>query len=237
MSPPRVLLSALVLLLFGPAACKMAPAIPPDVKRELGELPVTGRGSFTGSWADESFAVGPYRVTDVDRSANSSSGLTVAGHVDSGYASRTSTGGYAYTFSAPGGRTRGACSAALGEQRLQVAGYGNDKNHGRLGCRCVGGGLAAEVMLEGPGAAWQGHANLHGWTMPMRAVDKYTNGMDADLPLAIEVRTPDGRVLAAVELARPGKMWFSPTLDAQTHAELACLMAGYLLFENPKPTM
>jgi hypothetical protein len=106
-----------------------------------------------------------------------------------------------------------------------------------MGCRCVGAGLNAEVALAGPGAAWRGQAMLHGWPMPMQAIDRYKNGVYSDLPLAIDVRAPDQRVLAAVELKRPGKLWFSPQLDPQTHAELACLLAGYLLFENPKPTM
>jgi hypothetical protein len=230
-------LFAFVALLSAPACKGLTPDIPPDIARELAPVPVTNRGSATGSWADESFNFGPYRVTDVDRKANISTGIKVAGHVDSGYNANTNQGGYSYTFNAPGGQTRAECSAALGEQRVQVAGYGENANDGRMGCRCVGAGLNAAVVLAGPGAAWRGQANFHGWPMPMQAIDRYKNGIYSDLPLVIDVRAPDQRVLAAVELKRPGKVWFSPQLDALTHAEIACLFAGYLLFENPKPPL
>ena len=224
----------LLLLGLGGAGCNFTPAIPPDVPRELAPIPVTNRGAFTGSWANESFNLGPYRVTDVDRRTNISTGVQVAGHVDSGFRSDNARGGYSYAFLTVNGPIRGECSTEVGQQRLKLAGYNNDANDGRLGCRCVGGGLDAEAAIAGPGAAWTGPGNLHGWPTMLRAVDRYTNGSYATLPLAIDVRAPDGHLLAAVELKRPGTVWFSPSLDAQTHAELGCLMAGYLLFETPK---
>jgi hypothetical protein len=215
--------------------CKMAPAIPPDIARELAPIPITNRSMMTGSWANESFEMGPYRVSDVDRKAIISTGFKVAGGpVGSSYDDTTRKNSYSYTFTAPAGPSRGECSAAIGEQFFNSRVTFDHSAQGALGCRCSGAGLDAQTGLAGPGGAWSGQAMVHGWGMPMQAVDKYQNGMHSEHPLAIDVRAPDGRVLAAVELKHPGKVWFSPQLDAQSHAELACVFAGYLLFQDPK---
>src|SRR5262245_31464643 len=42
-------------------------ALPADVAQASEEVPITDRSSWSGALADESFGLGPYKVTDVDR--------------------------------------------------------------------------------------------------------------------------------------------------------------------------
>lgn len=204
--------------------------VAPDIARDMAAVPVTERSALTGSWANEGFALGTYRVTNVDRSGVTSSGWSARGH--GATAGRTTvTGGYSYNFNAPLGVTRGECSTELAARRVDVPGYRQLGDRSKVGCRCVGGGLNAEVVLEGPDAAWEGQAMLHGFAVPMRAIDRHANGVYSPVPLGYEVR---GQVaLGAVETKRPGRVWLARNLDALTHAELACLFSGYLLFESP----
>jgi hypothetical protein len=209
-------------------------AVPPDVARDMAPVAVTNRSSWTGALVDESFVMGQYRISGVDRKWNSSSGWNMGPGVQNGASSKTSKGGYAYTFTVPAGQIRAECATQLARDEVRVAGWSKEDNTSRVGCRCVGAGMHVEAVVQGPEAAWQGQVNLPNQPPAlMRAIDRYPNGVHSETPLGFEVRGPQA-ALGAVELARPGKVWLSGNLDPQGHAALACLFAGMLLFESPK---
>jgi hypothetical protein len=223
---------ALALLALGPAACKMSMPIPPDVARDMAPIPITNRGSFTGSWANESFTMGAYQVGNVSRAGKTSQGVSATAGPDLRAAGTTSNSGYTYSFLSPGGQARGECTTQLSEGRAEAGGFGADSNGSHVACRCSEGGLATQVVLEGPEGEWRGTVMLHGYPVQMRAIETYSNGMHSPTPLGYDVR---GEVaVGALEVKHPGRVWFSPTLDPQSNAELGCLFAGLLLFETPK---
>ena len=223
----RALLFAIAITVV-PGGCSLTPAIPVYPPQEMALLPVTNRGNFTGSWADESFVFGPYQVSQVDRRGVRSSGWSVP--IPVGTIGNTSTtSGYTFTFTAPGGHSQGECSTQFG-QRQKFSSFAAESS--QVGCRCAGGGLNSEVMMSGPGGAWQGQAMLHGYPVPMRSFSEYTNGVTSSLPFGFEVRAQN--VLGAMASKRPGKVWLAHNLDPLTHAELACLFAGFLLYQQPK---
>jgi hypothetical protein len=226
---PGVLGAASIAVLVG--ACSLTPAIPVYQPQELALLPVTNRGRATGSWANESFTFGPYQVSDVSRTGSTSVGLKVTGVPGVGSVGNDrSRAGYSYTFTAPGGQSRGECSNRLDERDVPWAA----SEASRIGCRCQGGGLDSEVALQGPNGSWTGQALLHGYPVPMRAFDRFTNGVYSKIPLGFEAKAD--AVVGAMASARPGKVWLANYLDPVSQAELACLFAGFLLFQTPKST-
>jgi hypothetical protein len=230
--PLAQVLRALPALALVTSSCSLTMPVPPDVARDMTPITITNRGTFTGSWANEGFTMGPYQVANVDRSGRVSTGISGSAGPDLSAGSTRSRSGYRYTFVAAGGPSQGECTTELVEQSAQAGGFNGERERSRIACRCGGAGLTTEVVLEGPDAAWQGNANLHGYAIPMRAIEQYANGVHSQYPLGYDVR---GQVaVGAVEVKRPGRVWLSQTLDPQSHAELACLFAGLLLFETPK---
>jgi hypothetical protein len=222
----------LPLLAAGAAvvACQsMRMAVPADVAGQSELLPIANRGSATGSWADESFNFGPYRVADVDRKWNSSQGLGIGGLGGSS----TSTTGYKFKFSGPGGEAQGTCGSELSSQQANVLGGSLGSQAGKLTCRCDGPGATADVtLLSSTSAPAQGQANAHGWVVNLVAVDRYENGMQSPDPTGYEARA--GVVAGAVEVLRPGRVWLARPLDPARRADLACLFGGLLLFQPPR---
>jgi hypothetical protein len=213
-------------------SCQMAMPIPPDVARDMAPIPITNRGSFTGSWANESFTMASYQVSDVARAGRTSAGISAQAAPDVNASGTRSNSGYSYTFLAAGGPARGECTTQLSEGQAQAGYYSAQGNDSHVACRCTQGGLDTQVVLEGPDGAWQGTVMLHGYPVQIRAIEQYANGMHAPQPLGYDVRAQIA--LGAVEVKHPGRVWFSPTLDPQSNAELGCLFAGLLLFETPK---
>src|SRR5262245_54543058 len=85
----RITATAAVLLVSACGAAHMA--LPADVAQASEEVPITDRSSWSGALVDESFGLGPYKVTDVDRKWDSTRSSSLFG-VDR---SKT-TGGYAF---------------------------------------------------------------------------------------------------------------------------------------------
>ena len=211
------------------SACKTGgAAVPTSVTQQMAAIPISDRGTFTGSWADESFTMGPYRVGKVDRQATGSTGWKVeAGWAGAG--ATTWTGGYSYAFETPGGPVAGECRTQAGGDDTPLA---REAPTGQIACRCSGSGLETEAMVGGPKGTWQGQVKLRGFPLAINSLNQYSNGLTSSRPLGFEVR---GQVpVGAVETDRPGRVWLSSTLDAAGHAELACLFAGMLLFDSPR---
>ena len=215
------------LALAGCQAPRMA--VPADVATASELLPVANRGSATGSWADESFNFGPYRVADVDRKWNSKQGLGIGGLGGSS----TSTTGYRFKFSGPTGEAQGSCSSERNTQQANVLGGNLTSQAGKLACNCQGPGATADVtLLSSSSAPVQGQANAHGWVVNVVSVDNYENGLQSTDPTGYQARA--GVVAGAVEVLRPGRVWLARPLDAARRADLACLFGGLLLYQPPR---
>jgi hypothetical protein len=207
-------------------------AVPPDLTSAAQLLPIEDRSGASGSLVNEGFRFGPYRVSDVDRDWNRS-GAEWAGW--NPFKSRETTrGGYAYKFSGGGGTVAAHCMTSVGQEKLSLPVVGElTSDVGQLACRCQGAGMAADGVVEQKnGDAWEGQVNSRGGAFALASVSKLENGSTSMRPTGFEARAPQ-RSVAAVETLRPGRVWLATSLDAPTQAELACLFAGFLLFQPP----
>jgi hypothetical protein len=168
----------------------------------------------------------------VDRSAVRTSGWNAQVPILGPVGNQSTTSGFSFTFTAPGGHTRAECFTRSGE-RKEFSDIPDETN--QVGCRCVGGGLNSEVVMSGPDGDWRGQAMLHGYPLPMRSFNRYTNGAFSALPFGFEVRGQ--YLMGAMASKRPGQVWLAHVLDPLTHAELACLFAGLLLYQQPRQAM
>ncbi len=224
----RQLVLVCASLSVGCAAGKMA--VPDEVARSTDLFPIQNRSVMTGSAADESFNFGPYRASNVDRKFNRSIGLSLKQGFE-GFAAGEGFGGHSFDFVGPGGPLRGECNT----QRSKTTGiYSDNKRAGRVACTCGGAGVYGEIDVAGPAGTWNGQAALHGYPATVVSIDKYEGGLHSTDPIGFEVRGPQSP-LGAVEIHRPGRVWLSRTLDPATHAELACLFTGLLLYIPPDP--
>ena len=94
--------TVLVSLFVFVAAAGCTPArmaVPKDIGSASDEIVISERSGMSGMLADESFKIGAYQVTDVNRKWTSSSGSSIAG-----FSSDSTTGGYSFGLKQPQGK-------------------------------------------------------------------------------------------------------------------------------------
>src|SRR5580765_2860419 len=97
------------LVVLGAGACTSARmAVPKDVGGASDEIAITDRSGMSGALVNESFTMGPYKVTDVDRKWNSSGTSTIAG-----VSSSEAKGGFTFGLKMADGEYKGTCASHL----------------------------------------------------------------------------------------------------------------------------
>lgn len=205
-------------------------AAPLDVTNISDELPVKNRSSWSGALANESFELGSYKVSDVDRKWNSTSSVSFFGYD----ASRTK-GGYGYELvTAESTLAAGCITEAASNGHDLGGGVSFSKQVAKLGCRCADDHGEASLSLDAAtGQQYGGELKGSGYSYRITAITARENGrMASSDPLGYRV---DGEgPIGAVGVVKPGRVWLAKALPARTHAELACLFAGLMLYEPPK---
>ena len=215
-------------LASGLACTPLRMGAPADLAQESDVTQVTDRSRMTGAFANESFKMGPYEVTKVDRKWNSSSGSSVAI-----FDSKEAKTGYSFTFKSSHGEAKVQCGSKSKENNTSVLGFDITTSQDDIGCVCEGPGASSKIQLSsGNGDTYQGPVVARSGAMTVTAVTSFSNGSKSSTPIGYEFRAQN--VVAAVELAHPGQMWMSKSLDEQTRADLACLSAGLLLYLPPR---
>ena len=205
-------------------------AVPNDIATESEVILVTDRSRVSGALADESMSIGPYRVSEVDRKWTTTAGWSVLG-----FGSSTSTGGYAYAFKAPGGAARGECTTGV-DSRGSSAGTGDvmigiRSRVSQLACRCTGAAANAELLLEGAAAnKLSGRAEARGEKYTIEAISTLEGGASMGEPMGFQMRS-SAAAAGAVETIHPGRLWLARSLPAPAKDDLACLVAGLLLYK------
>ena len=225
----RVLqVSSLTLLTTATGACTPPPmAVPQDVERASDEILITDRSRASGMFVDESFTIGPYRITDVNRKWNSSSSSSFLS-VSSG----ESKGGYSYGLKAPEGEYKAACTSHLDEKSVGVLGGAFGSQNYAVLCQCGGPTLATFSMSADSSSRYKGTVVAGNDSYAIEGIYTYEKGGTSGNPLGYEVRgaTPVG----AVEVMGKGRVWLSKSLDPIARANVACLFAGLLLYQAPQ---
>jgi hypothetical protein len=219
---------ACLALLTGVACTPLKMAVPADLAKDSDTIQVTERSRMTGALANESFKMGPFEVSNVDRKWNSSQNSSVLV-----FSSAEAKTGYSFTFKGPQGEAKAQCGSQAQQNNTSVMGFDITTSRDAIGCACEGAGASSKIQIKAEnGDGYGGQVVAHTANLTVTAVMKYENGMQAHDPVGYEFRGEN--LVGAVEVAMPGRLWLSKTLDEQVRADLACLSAGLLLYMPPK---
>jgi len=222
-------LTLLALTVAGGLGCTpLRMGAPADLAQQSDLIQVTDRSRMSGAFANESFKMGPYEITNVDRKWNSSSSGSILN-----FSANEAKTGYAFTFKTPQGESKVQCGSKAKQKNTSVLGFDITTSQDDIGCACEGPGASSKVMLSAENSdAPNGPVTTRGGALSAVAVMQFSNGSRSRTPVGYEFRSQT--VVGAVELAHPGQVWMSKALDDQARADVACLAAGLLLYLPPK---
>jgi hypothetical protein len=217
--------------LAGLAAACSTPhmVVPPEIAKDSEVVAVTDRSAMSGALADESFKLGKYAVDDVDRDWDSGSAVGVLA-----FSSEKTEGGYAYKFKGDGVDLAGGCVTEKGEKSLALgSGMSVGNSFAKLGCTCNGGdGQPTKVVIAASTSdEYSGELQTRAGTYRVAAIYEAEGSLSSGQPSGYRVDGESPR--GAVEVLKPGRVWFARDIENAERADLACLYAGLLLYLPP----
>jgi hypothetical protein len=216
-----------LLLLNACAGAHMA--LPADVAQASEELPIKERSSWSGALVDESFVMGPYKVTDVDRKWDSTrSGSAL------GLNASSTHGGYAYKLADSTQHLVGQCATENNEKSAQLGGGVEFSSmHVKLACNCSDADGSANLLLQASTTeTYEGELKTASGAYHVQAINEREGSMQTHDPAGYRV-DGDGDALGAVDVMGTGRAWLSKTLQDRKRADVACIFAGLLLYKPP----
>ena len=212
------------------AGAKMV--VPADVLTMPSDyLAVTGRSSASGSMADESFQLGPYAVSNVNRDWDSTHQVKIWTS-----SKERTTSGYTYTFAATAGEMSGGCQVEGNTESVSSFSGRTSMSQtvSKIGCTCQVGDAAVEGVLDSNnGSEYEGTVRLRDGEMSIKAV------YELDGPVMVAgnpsgYRVDSDSVQAAVDVMHPGRVWLNKELSETQRDDLSCLFVGLMLYKGPK---
>jgi hypothetical protein len=225
------LLSVVVVAGAAGGCAPIRMAVPPGVGSGSEEIVITDRSLASGALVDESFKMGPYQVTDVDRKWTSTSGSSFLGA-----SSSTTKAGYAFGLKAPGGDYKGQCASIIDEKSVGMFGgsFGNQKYD--VMCACAGPAQAKlSMQADTTSSQYRGKVDARNTSFDIEGVYTDEKGSSRSPALGYYVHGSDA--IGAVEVTGRGRVWLNKKLDGGTRADVACLFAGLLLHKPPSEAM
>jgi hypothetical protein len=228
----RVLGAMSVVVGFGAAGCAGPRMVAPaDVAKGSQILEVTDRSAMTGSLANESFKLGSFDVSDVDRDWNKKSSFSVVGYSDA-----TTTTGYSYKLKAGGAAWDGSCASSASEQGVRVLGGSVDWGKTRITCECKQAGATASVVLNSNSPDSEKNAagvlTVGDSKYKVSAVNETDSTNLTSGAVGFRYDGQDG-AMGAVEVMRPGRVWLKTGLPEPLRLPVACVSAGLMLYQPP----
>lgn len=228
-------ISGLLAIVVGASACAGPRMVAPkDVAQGSQTLEVADRSSMSGSLVDESFKLGSFAVTDVDRDWNKKNGFAVAG-----YSNDTTTTGYSYKLKGGADAWEGSCASSANKKGVKILGGEAAWGSSSITCECKQGASAVSVVLKADSPDASSTKKMSG-ELSTSADKKYQVSVVSetdksnlsDSPAGFRFDSPDGAV-GAVEILRPGRVWLGERLSETERAPVACLSAGLMLYQAP----
>jgi hypothetical protein len=198
-------------------------ATPPDL---IGAdvLDVSNRSGAAGTFVDESFNVGPYRVSKVDRGSHITTTSSVGG-----FTRERGRQGFGFRFI--GEQTwQGRCdlnsrdTVLRSKQALFVA-----DSHAQLDCRCTNGRQSVQLKLDDNWHPLQGDMMLCDGVHYGLRQEGFADGLRSRA-LGYRVEGADDHAVAAVEVQYPGRIWRQPNLPAEQREPQACLLGALMIY-------
>lgn len=247
--------AAVIVLSAGCSNLKMA--VPEELARVSEELPITGRSRFAGlPGVNESFRIGSYEITDVDRDSEIAGSVSILGH-----SHKHIQGGYSYLFRGSKNQLTGECVISADKRGLSAGGpVSVEKALGTLGCVCRGSNLTMPLSYTtgmgtraggewalGAGKSSRGKLRAAGRHFSIKMVSS-TEGTSQTYKVGegwkkntatLQSLEPTGLLVygggpaGGLELLRPGRAWLARSLSSSQREAMACLFGGLVLYESP----
>lgn len=221
----------ILTLLAGMCGCATARmTVPPEVAKGADVIAASDRSAGTGLFVDESFKLGALSIDEVDRDWDSTSSVGVLA-----FSGERTSGGYAYEVKGQGVELQGGCMTEGSAKSFSMGGgmsIGNES--AKLGCTCSGEGAPAKVIIEASTSKeYEGTLetadNFYKVTAIYDSDQTFSNGQ----PAGYRIDTGEGAARGAVEVLRPGRVWFPKDMPAAERNQIACLYAGLMLYLPP----
>ncbi len=225
MASPEVFPVVVVMVACASACSAQHMQVPPEIASRSDVLDVTDRSSWSGALVNESFELGPYAISDVDRKWDSSSGFSIGS-----VSHETSEGGYAYALEGGGPKQVGHCMTGKRDTGIGLGnGLGLEFQFSKLACQCEAGGKQATVTVESRDGTYAGAVTTSGGTYQIKSVHELEGGGSTGKPSGY--RMDGDRAVGAAEVTHPGRVWLDKALETNERREVACLFAGLMLYK------
>lgn len=210
----------------------MQMVVPPDVSKDSEVVPATDRSSMSGALADESFKLGKLSIEDVDRDWNSGEHTGTLG-----FATDRVEGGYQYKIKGEGSELTGGCVTEKSEKGVSLGdGMKIGKTSAKLGCTCFGEGTPTKVVISaGNDGNFEGDLTTNTGTYKIKALYEAEGMISNGQPTGYRVDGEAGS-RGAVEVLKPGRVWFAKDIEGEERKELSCLYVGLMLYMPPDAT-
>lgn len=179
--------------------------------------------------ADESFQLGAFAVTEVDRDWTSTSDVEMFG-----FTQGRTTGGFSFHTSGEGASHVGVCTTEVNDNSQDLGGgvtFSNERQS--VGCFCRAGDEVAFLAVRAATTSkYQGEVTIGPTRYKITGVYERESGPDSGDPTGYRVDSDTGPIGAA-DVIKPGRVWISRTLPADQRSPLVCLFAGLLLYQPP----
>ena len=192
-----------------------------------------GRGLFTS----ESFDLGPYRVSDVNRDWSHVRGATRDVWFFGGRKLETrSVGGFSFAFGTAEGPLAGVCETAVLSETYEFGSWSVGEDARSMGCECARGASVVSslfVVDSGAGTQWDGWLKLGGTQYQIEAQHRLEGNTTSAGPAGYRLDGPAPPPLGAIDIMHPGRVWLHERLSEEDRAAAGCAAAAILL--EPKP--
>ncbi|NRB39015.1 MAG: hypothetical protein HRU20_11205 [Pseudomonadales bacterium] len=206
--------------------------VPGDIAASSDEITATERSSWSGSLANETFTLGQYKVTKVNRDwdSNQSNTVSIAKlDINSG----TIETGYDYTFETPSGEYYGRCDVKIESDSLASSGFSIEERSSSFNCACkTGNGTVGKTALKATNkGSFAGSLEADGENYTVKALQQHGETSGYRIDSINKNSTPSG----AVEVYKPGRIWLDKDLNEKQKDILACQFVGLMLYLAPEP--
>lgn len=222
-------LSVLLLSACALPTARMTP--PADIAPTADVLEVANRSSFTGLFVDESFDVGPYRVSEVKRGWDSSSSTTL-GNITV----QNNSAAFSFAFQGTASHWQGRCDYRAQQRRVQIGNVGNlEDEQGNLHCSCRSANKEDREVSFDLDDEWRplrGALLIDGsrYELQQYSFGRHRGGLKSPAAGYRVEREGSGAGVAAVEVLHPGRIWLQRSLPAEQREPMACLMSALMIY-------
>ena len=206
-------------------ACAPAKMVVPADIAALDQIVVTNRSNASGAFIDESFKMGLYAISNVDRKWNTSSSKNL-----SVVSSEESAGGYAYDFANDKAKGKGECAITGSKKSVSLlSGLDVSKSASKIACACDWSQRVAKVALEaGNDGKFKGNLVTSAGNYTIEAIYEREGSVSDGSPAGYRV---DGQnPVGGVESLKPGRIWLNQSLSVEERDDLSCVFAGLMLY-------